>query len=82
MTILKALDTLATQQAQPTQFNKSKIKQLLDYLSTHPDEKFKLFFLRYVLQTHSDTAFMIKEEALQVVTFLWEMKLTTMNLYA
>ena len=63
ITILKALNTLATQQAKPTVTTEKRIHQFLDYLATHPDAKIRYFASDMLLQIHSDAAFMNETRA-------------------
>ena len=63
ITILKALNTLATQQAKPTVTTEKRVHQFLDYLATHPDAKIRYFASDMLLQIHSDAAFMNETRA-------------------
>jgi hypothetical protein len=63
ITILKALNTLATQQAKPTITTEKHVKQFLDYCATHPDAKIRYFASDMILQIHSDAAYMNETKA-------------------
>ena len=63
ITILKALNTLATQQAKPTVTTEKRVHQFLDYLATHPDAKIRYFASDILLQIHSDAAFINETRA-------------------
>ena len=63
MTIIKPLNTLATQQSQPIKNTEKHIDQFLDYCATHPDAKIRYFASDMLLQIHSDAAYMNKTKA-------------------
>ena len=58
ITILKALNTLATQQAKPTVTTEKHVKQFLGYCATHPDAKITYFASNMIPQIHSNAAYM------------------------
>ena len=55
-TMLTALGSLATQQANPTTTTLSKVKQFLDYAATHPDAIVTYQASNMVLAAHSDAS--------------------------
>ena len=62
-TILPALNTIASDQAQPTTTTMRKYRRLLDYVATYPD-----VFIRYhasdmVLTINSDAAYLVQPQA-------------------
>ena len=63
LTIIKALNTLATQQSHPTITTEKHIDQFLDYCATHPDAKIRFFASDMLLQIHSDAAYMNETKA-------------------
>ena len=63
ITILKAINMLATQQAKPTVTTENHMKQFLDYCATHPDAKIRYFASNMILQIHSDAAYINETKA-------------------
>ena len=63
ITIIKALNTLATQQSKPTEKTERHIKQFLDYCALHKDAKIRYFASDMILQIHSDAAYMNETKA-------------------
>ena len=57
-TMLVALGTLATQQAQGTQATMEALTQLLNYCATHPDATIRYHASDMVLWTHSDASYL------------------------
>jgi hypothetical protein len=62
-TMLAALGTIATQQANPTQNTMKKVQQFLDYASTHPDAIVTYPASDMVLAEHSNTSYLSKSKA-------------------
>jgi len=63
LTILKALNSLSTQQAVPTEQTERYVKQFLDYLATHPHAKIRYFTSDMILQLHTDAAYANKSRS-------------------
>ena len=61
--MLPALGSLATQQANPTQNTMMKVKQLLDYAATHPDAIVTYNASDMVLAAHSDASYLSESNA-------------------
>ena len=61
--MLAALRSLATQQANPTQNTMKKVKQLLDYVATHPDAIVTYNASDMVLAAHRDVSYLSKSNA-------------------
>ena len=57
-TMLPALVSIASQQANSTECKIQKAKQLLDYSATHPDEIITYHASDMVLAGHSDTSYL------------------------
>ena len=62
-TMLPALGSLATQQANPTQNTKKLVHQLLDYAATHPDAIITYQASDMVLAGHSDASYLSETNA-------------------
>mgnify|MGYP006206904129 CR=1 FL=1 len=62
-TMLAALGSLATQQANPTTNTMSKVKQFLDYAATHPDAIVTYQASNMVLAAHSDASYLSEPKA-------------------
>jgi hypothetical protein len=62
-TMLPALGSLATQQANPTQHTLAKVHQLLDYAATHPDAMITYRASDMVLAAHSDASYLSESKA-------------------
>ena len=58
LTIIKTLNTLATQQSAPTENTDQDVKHFLGYCATHPDAKIRFFAYKMILQVHSDVSYM------------------------
>jgi hypothetical protein len=56
--MLTALDSIATQQANPTENTMIKVKQFLDYAFTHPDPIITYQASDMVLAAHSDASYL------------------------
>ena len=55
MTILLALNDIATQQAKPTESTIKIVNQLLDYTDTHPKDIIRFHASDMILHIHSNT---------------------------
>jgi hypothetical protein len=62
-TVLVALSSIASAQAAPTELTLSLIKQLLDYVATHPDAILTYKKSDMVLAVHSDASYLSKPQA-------------------
>jgi len=62
-TMLPALGSLATQQANPTQNTKKLVHQLLDYPATHPDAIITYQASDMVLAGHSNASYLSETNA-------------------
>ena len=62
-TMLAALGSIATQQANPTENTMKKVKQLLDYAATHPDAAVTYRASDMVLAAHSDASYLSETKA-------------------
>ena len=62
-TMLPALSTIATQQANPTERTLAKVKQFLDYAATHPDAIITYRASNMVLVGHSDASYLSESNA-------------------
>jgi hypothetical protein len=62
-TMLTALGSIATQQANPTKNTMVKVKQFLDYASTHPNSIVIYQARDMVLAAHSDASYLSKANA-------------------
>ncbi len=62
-TMLIALGSIATQQANSTMKTMIKVKQLLDYVFTHPDAIMTYQASDMVLAAHSDASYLLKANA-------------------
>ena len=56
MTILHSLSAIASEQSKPTKKTLERIKQLLDYMATHPDAIVRFYASDMVLNLHSDAS--------------------------
>jgi hypothetical protein len=61
--MLAALGSIATQQANPTKNTMKKVRQFLDYASTHPDAIVTYHASDMVLAGHSDASYLFKSKA-------------------
>ena len=57
-TILPAISSIASQQANATEETERRIKQLLDYLAMLPNAKVKYYASKMVLNVHSDASYL------------------------
>ena len=62
-TMLPALGSIATQQANPTERTLAKVKQFLDYAATHPDAIVTYRASSMVLVGHSDASYLSESKA-------------------
>ncbi len=62
-TMLTALGSLATQQANPTSNTLARVKQFLDYAATHPDAIVTYHASDMVLAAHSDASYLSESNA-------------------
>ena len=62
-TVLAALSSIASEQAQATEGTKARIQQLLDYLSTNPDATVRYYASGMVLNIHSDASYLSERGA-------------------
>ena len=58
MTILHALNSIAAEQADPTERTMRRVKQLLDYMHTHQDAVICFYASDMVLNVHSDASYL------------------------
>ena len=63
MTILHALSEIASQQAKPTKQTMARVKQLLDYMHTHPDARIRFWASDMILNVHSDASYLSVKNA-------------------
>ena len=63
LTMLPALGSIATQQAQPTHRTLAKVKLFLDYAATHPDAIITYRASDMVLVGHSDASYLSESKA-------------------
>jgi hypothetical protein len=62
-TMLAALGSIATQQVNPTENTMKKVRQFLDYASTHPDAFVTYRVSDTVLTNHSDASYLSESKA-------------------
>jgi len=62
-TLLRALVSIGTQQAAPTQQTKFRVNQLLDYCATHPDAQVTYHANDMILHVESDASFQSESKA-------------------
>ena len=62
-TILPALNSIATQQAQPTEQTKKRCQRLLDYLNTYPNICLRFHASDMILKIDSDAAYLVLPKA-------------------
>ena len=62
-TLLPALNDIASQQAQPTEYTMVKCKRLLDYVSTYPNATIRYHASNTKLHIDSDTAYLVMPNA-------------------
>ena len=63
LTMLPALNEIASQQAKPTINIKSKCKRLMDYAATYPDVYIRYYASDMVLHVDSDAAYLVTPKA-------------------
>ena len=61
--MIAALGSIATQQAHPTENTRRKVKQLLDYATTHPDAIVTYRASNMILAGHSDASYLSESKA-------------------
>ena len=61
--MLPALNTIASQQATPTQKTLEKCKQLLDYAATYPKAYVRFFASDMILHVDTDAAYLVMHKA-------------------
>ena len=57
MTILLALSDIASEQANPTEKTMKRVRQLLDYMATHPEAKIRFCASDMIINVHSDASY-------------------------
>ena len=62
-TILPAISSIASEQANATEGTEKQIKQLLDYLATLPNAKIKFYASKMILNVHSDASYLSEPRA-------------------
>jgi hypothetical protein len=63
LTVLMALSTISSKQAKGTKSTMKKCKQLLDYLTTHPNATVRFHSSNMILNVHSNTPYLSKANA-------------------
>ena len=63
LTILTALSAIASQQASPTEQTEQHVRQLLDYIATHPDAVIRFYPSDMILNIHSDASYLTEPKA-------------------
>ena len=58
MTILLALNDIATESANPTEKTMKRVHQLLDYMASHPDAVIRFRRSDMILNVHSDASYL------------------------
>ena len=58
MTVLTALNAIASEQAAPTERTLERVHQFLDYMATHPDAVIRFRASDMILNVHSDTSYL------------------------
>ena len=58
MTILTALNAIASEQAAPTERTMERVHQFLDYMATHPDAVIRFRASDMILNVHSDASYL------------------------
>ncbi len=61
--ILPALNSIGTQQAQPTENTRQKLHQVLDYVATYPDVILRYYASDMILKVDSDAAYLVLPKA-------------------
>ena len=62
-TILPAMSSIASTQANATEETEQRVKQLLDYLATLPNAKIRFYASNMVLNVHSDASYLSETDA-------------------
>jgi len=62
-TISKSLNTLSTQQSNPTETTEKDINQFPQYCATHPNAKIRYHVSEMLLKIHSDASYMNEKKA-------------------
>ena len=63
LSIIKILNTLATQQSAPIENTDQDVKHFLDYCATHHNAKIRFVASKMILQVHSDAPYMNETKA-------------------
>ena len=63
ITILLALNEIASQQTKPTEQTRQRVKQLLDYVATHPTAVVRFRKSAMILNIHSDASYLSASNA-------------------
>jgi hypothetical protein len=63
MTLLPALSAVASEQSTATETTEKHVKQLLDYLATHPNAKVRYHKSDMILNIHSDASYLSETKA-------------------
>ena len=63
MTILCALNEIASQQAAPTEKTMERVNTFLDYMATHPRAVIRYYVSGMVLNVHSDASYLTAPKA-------------------
>ena len=63
ITILLALNEIASQQTKPTEQTRRRVKQLLDYVATHPTAVVRLRKSAMILNIHSNASYLSASNA-------------------
>ena len=72
LTIIKTLNSLASQQTQATEQTNRLIQHFLEYCATHQDAKIRYFASDMLLAVHSDAAYMNEPKACSTAAgFYW-----------
>ena len=58
MTILLAVSAIASNQANQTQATMKRVRQLLDYMASHPKAIIRYYASDMILNVHSDASYM------------------------
>ena len=57
MTILLMLSTIVSNQANPTEATMKRVRQLIDYMASHPKAIILYYALDMILNVHSDALY-------------------------
>ena len=69
MTNLHALSEIASQQAKPTKRTMARVKQLLDYMHTHPDAKIRFRSSDMILNVYSDVSYLTASRGTYLIPY-------------